>query len=47
MVPHRFFVFCFVFSNQFCTLGFYVTFNVVKLMFIAFFFNIVCYHDGV
>jgi len=24
-------------SNQLCTLGFYVTFNVVKLMFIAFF----------
>jgi len=29
------------FSNQLCTLGFYVTFNVVKLMFIAF-FNFMC-----
>jgi len=34
MVPHSFIVF---FPNQLCTLGFYITFNVVKLMFIAFF----------
>jgi len=37
MVPHSFI------SNQLCTLGlYYVTFNVVKLMFIAFFFNFMC-----
>jgi len=35
MVPHSFHVF---FPNQLCRSGFYVTFNVVKLMFIAFFF---------
>jgi len=33
MVPHSFHV---SFSNQFCRLGFYVTFNVVKLMIIEF-----------
>jgi len=43
-MAHSFLVFFFVvvvlflFSNQLCTLGFYVTFNVVKLMFNAFFF---------
>jgi len=45
MYPHS----LLVFFNQLCTLGFYVTFNVVKLMFIAFFVLLfhVCYHDGV
>jgi len=32
-----FFSFLSFFSNQLCTLGFYVTFNVVKLLLIAFF----------
>jgi len=40
MVPHSFLAF---FPNQ---LGFYVIFNVVKLMFIAFFFT-VCENDTV
>jgi len=44
MFPHNFLVY---FSNQLCTLRFYVTFNVVQLMFIAFFKFHVCYHDGV
>jgi len=39
-VPHSFIVVSF--SNQLCTLEFFATFNVVKLMFIAF----LCYHDG-
>jgi len=43
MVPNSFLVFL---SNQLRTLGFYI-FNVVKLMFIAFFLFHVCYHDGV
>jgi len=38
MFPHNFLVY---FSNQLCTLRFYVTFNVVQLMFIAF-FNFTC-----
>ncbi len=40
-------MFFLVFSDQFCTLGLYVTSNVVKLMFIALFQFHVCYHDGV
>jgi len=35
MIPHNFLVF-------FCTLGFYVTFNVVELMFIEFFYYFIC-----
>jgi len=36
-----FFIVFFLFFNQINTLGFYVTFNVVKLMFIAF-LNCMC-----
>ncbi len=35
------------FSHRLCTLGLYVTPNVVELMFIALFQFRVCYHDGV
>jgi len=40
MVSHSFLIFLFVCFFLISTLGFYVTFKVVKLMFIAFFYSI-------
>jgi len=48
MFLHNFLSF---FSNHLCTLGFYVTFNVVKLYLLIFFFNFnmfnVCVNEAV